>query len=1233
MNLGNLVAEQFIQDLIAFSVSIIPTGSRYASNGGFYYFSKMVDVRKLYTMMKPHHTKMMMIKWENWKYSLIIPDILTPDWLDHAYIPSLYHGSDRYFYAAAFADQKHYLFFDIEWYDYYEDGFDPMYDMERVLKNDAAALERVAAVYKYFVSFWMAYLPAHWYTDSNGIKHGCVFKPYWSCGTRWDDSGRRKQSFHLTVRCLGNCFFNSMEHLASYMKPFVTHVKKDKKAPDYCYYKKQNGELESVVDCGIYNVHRFMRMPGSSKAPGELPLSVVSLQDSDPSLNSTLAFHVHCCDIGSGSPYPVYNPPNSRLARQLSYPSDVIPAMGQPSLDPVNQFVNKVLTDLKVPQDQFIVYGHSEVSFCDSTFIFNTVLTFVRGVGDPSGFSDENTYPAWFRVCRALCRFVSGDVAWGVWEEFTRWAPKSKRHDPRRQFNDCWAEAQRKTLRLSLEAELKFICMTAKVEFNPRWCANTTPRLCPIHNMPMKKGLVPLDIEERSVFFRCECIGNGGSVYLGDYNHPYTYVTNQVHLQEDARVNQFLEETLQLRSGFVDLVVRSNMGTGKTFLLEGIHEKLPNARILCITCRRALAAELKTRLSMLNFQHYKDPGLNVDDPSLRLLIQLDSLTRHISLATLAFDVVIAEELESFLAYCSSSTFSARRASTFVVLRSVFLKAKRVIALDADIGDRSLHFLASVRPTSTKRTLIGNLATPLSRYVLLHQRADVFGDDIIRSYQKGLNFCIVSNSKVKLHVYYEMLLQRFPEDRDKILLYTGDSDSELRSTIPQCNDLWITKRVVLWTPVISAGVNFWKRYFHLMFIVGVSSSTPIRELLQQAGRIRELSTSIVHVYLDRPNDRDTQIMDFTSLKESLASSLMANDRVALYLIDQGAVLDPQTNFFRLDDPLTKVLFMNYLEEVRTKNNIVYEFKLYCKRHGDIIDFRGRPDPADPLRVSSADLRKLMDVVREDAVKSFADAPRAEELDTRDDTAPVSRHTVNKEILCRLFGLPNITNQFIISEFVPSMGVSLCQFAIYAVYSMTPRVKHQYVAEITRRVVSFVDPGEYTPLDSFHFFSRVFALEDIPVQKYLNNRHLEMVDSFFVIFKFELKSPIHLLNRSVRSSSREHVLAVLRWVKQNDFLTYSGNIIRYKSGKPKPRIHGPSFNYDELFAYLQEQYGVLTDAEKSICFNFPSFIFQVVRFFFGFTVNLIVNPRQEVFQTLAHHLFPGCYDYPNPDFKFV
>jgi hypothetical protein len=68
--------------------------------------------------------------------------------------------------------------------------------------------------------------------------------------------------------------------------------------------------------------------------------------------------------------------------------------------------------------------------------------------------------------------------------------------------------------------------------------------------------------------------------------------------------------------------------------------------------------------------------------------------------------------------------------------------------------------------------------------------------------------------------------------------------QVRASLDRVNEVWSSKRCVIYTPTVEAGVNFDREHFHRMFVLLSGGSTHPLGVMQMTGRARKLGSHVV-----------------------------------------------------------------------------------------------------------------------------------------------------------------------------------------------------------------------------------------------------------------------------------------------------------------------------------------------------------------------------------------------------
>lgn len=292
------------------------------------------------------------------------------------------------------------------------------------------------------------------------------------------------------------------------------------------------------------------------------------------------------------------------------------------------------------------------------------------------------------------------------------------------------------------------------------------------------------------------------------------------------------------------IAISSPMGSGKTTRIR----ELVNAHdgsILMISFRTIFAYFLTGQFpSLVNYLDIPKDELPKQD---RIAIQIDSLWRLFDPDRMkpykAFDLVVLDESESIFLHISSAICSHRSHSILRVLYAICKVAKRVVASDAFMTNRTLEFLRVCRGEDF--LYIKHTRSPVKReFVEIESYAEAI-TRIKACLAKGERLFVCSNSKVKLTRLHDEIHESF-----KCLLITGESEKQVKAQSGlNCNDYWSNFQCVMASTACSAGLDYSNDSvpFHRVFALAFKLSSPMRLVVQLIGRVRRPVNNQIGVY--------------------------------------------------------------------------------------------------------------------------------------------------------------------------------------------------------------------------------------------------------------------------------------------------------------------------------------------------------------------------------------------------
>eukprot|EP00798_Chlamydomonas_sp_ICE-L_P029822 gene29822-biopygen11537 len=241
------------------------------------------------------------------------------------------------------------------------------------------------------------------------------------------------------------------------------------------------------------------------------------------------------------------------------------------------------------------------------------------------------------------------------------------------------------------------------------------------------------------------------------------------------------------------LSVRSPMGSGKSTMLDALLERVGEDKtVLVVTYRQSLALEHKRKLARKGFVSYLDTDVTPQDlrrrdKTPRVICQIESLHRLAKHTCMRY------------------------------LTSGF----DIVVLD-EVESLLRHFMS---PT---------VVNPLTEI-------------------QGRNVVVVSLSQERAMQVHKAALDTFDDPKDAArlcLLHTSKTADAVKAMLIDVDALWSSKRVVVYSPTISAGIDFSTEHFDRMYLYLCPGSAAPMGALQMTGRVRHLVDTDVRTLVSK-----------------------------------------------------------------------------------------------------------------------------------------------------------------------------------------------------------------------------------------------------------------------------------------------------------------------------------------------------------------------------------------------
>lgn len=996
------------------------------------YFHNQEDALRYAATLGPQHV---MLKWGAYIFGVLPSyDYIEALFDGGAHLAPPFFGVERpdvpMYQTLVDVDKPQVPYIDIEWYE--DDG-------AGTLTSEEEARTRLKRIIDLYATF-----------SEDRQDHECDIQPFnTSChrhtGKPWDpvaETGGYKFSFHVTLRCSGNCHLRNFDALHSLMHQFLAYINRPeiKSMPRYAWMWYGPDQSTCVIDTGVYTRRRAMRMPRCAKTPGGTTLRYDPLPEGTcyhvpEALHNRTVYHMHGY-IADGPPIDVID--NDDLV-PTNNPRPIHRAPLPPGeVDPLERLLQHVTDQLKRADLRFrqpgMIYQTTDTTY--EAVVTNIVH---RPLSAPNAAVLAN-YSNWFRVCCIINRIISDrDRALETWNAFTAQVPK--RRNMVAFFDGVRNHHALSTRRRDNDADMQFLA--------DRWGITDDWRaLMPPVVHDTRCIVTPSarhDHQQYHVDPRQYAL-NGGVMLVCNqcrsrrfFGYPHEVGSELVdirYISEHppllASLNRVIRSCHMDNATKTDMLLISNMGTGKTHILKCLRALDPSVKLVVLCMRQIFSYNIHKRLEpdIQGLRHYiKNHG----DLGNRVVIQIDSLPKLVesrddgSTQARRYDIVILEEVESLLAYMSSSTLAPKRQLIWSFFYYIINHAKLVLCMDADIGPRTHDILSYLRP-GVRKQYIRNLACPLKRH------HDIYGDEILwheRLYQAliaGRKMYIVTNDKTRLLSIHRKITSLVAagtlaaDFMDRVLFYTSDTPQSEKRAAEDCNTLWTTKNVVGFTPVIGCGVDFNPPdypggYFDDCFTYANDQSSPGRDVHQQIGRCRVLRPggqvhTCIHHETVRTNITAHTVEDCRDYVISVVDAAKQRSEPAFAM----RRVDLETGAVDIDmkDPLVRTLLHNMLERYQGLRAWMAVYNAYAFMHGDTTAYIPRvQDRPESTLVPPGEINRMMAEASEEQDQRLATAVRPTDaavavVDNQTGDRSVSPHALRKDQICSLLRVRDITS---------------------------------------------------------------------------------------------------------------------------------------------------------------------------------------------------------------------------------
>jgi hypothetical protein len=361
-------------------------------------------------------------------------------------------------------------------------------------------------------------------------------------------------------------------------------------------------------------------------------------------------------------------------------------------------------------------------------------------------------------------------------------------------------------------------------------------------------------------------------IHFGEHYDDYKFEYNTIdmkHLNYEDIKNKFINSDNRTKL----CVIKSRYGSGKTtFIKNLIKNEYSEKRVIFLTMRQSLARNINKDFKELGFLNYLDKSSDGDINTInyendKIIISLDSIkkityTKFMRLKIKSYDLVICDEFCSLLSHFDYDKLHEPE-SIHKIFESVIKNSTQTFFLDGDISNREITYLQKYFDYKDKPLF--NTNTGVKYDINITYNAEEYHTNITNDLENNKKICVVSmSSNFAIDIY-----NRYSDDYKCLLIY-GKTDDKVKSKLENVEELFIKYDLVIYSPTITVGVDFNKKYFDKIYGYICLGSVCPRVFFQMLFRVRQTTDNNIMILADSKISMKSwsNIIPFEEIKLSL-----------------------------------------------------------------------------------------------------------------------------------------------------------------------------------------------------------------------------------------------------------------------------------------------------------------------------------------------------------------------------
>jgi hypothetical protein len=438
------------------------------------------------------------------------------------------------------------------------------------------------------------------------------------------------------------------------------------------------------------------------------------------------------------------------------------------------------------------------------------------------------------------------------------------------------------------------------------------------------------------------------------------------------------------------LVLKSNMGTGKTFGLREIFGDYK--RILIVTFRRTLGRKYIEDFKKDGFKFYLDKSFKGEITGDRIVVQVDSLQKVFG----EFDLLFLDEIK----YVNQHrlNFPQEKIPISKALIQHIRSSTKVIAADGLMSNAHIDWLKGISGNKTVYTIHNTYERFQDKSCYTYYNR-IPGKNLVGNYIDHVLAELDDGNKIVCPV-------NIKENVGKVL-HAGVLDKGYKSLFISADTKkvspseWANYDCVIYTPTVVAGLSFEKVYFDKCISYFSNMSCEADIATQMMFRVREVNEYYVYV-------NETDVGELPTSNEDLDKyirdkiSYVVNLPLDIDYINRDIIRNPEYFLYRdclRDKHLSKLNFIKVLKQ----NLITHGIKIKNKRWDTLNDV-----PAD---IEKATKKMLALEIDEVVDARYIEEKEAAQIENRIENTRADWMALKNYKLRTLYDVSQVTHELI------------------------------------------------------------------------------------------------------------------------------------------------------------------------------------------------------------------------------